>query len=230
MHISRRHIHFLVAVGLLWVAGWVVGQHWTSTRVADPGQWVIQTSGRYPYRERGDFVLAELDLRNGDTVLDIGAGDGYWTEKMAQAVGPEGRVYAGEVEQRQVERLQSHFGDLAQVEPYLCPMDNTGLAENTCDLVFLSQTWHHIDQDVHEGYLKHLRSVVRPTGRLCIIERYLAISQTRSTHGTQISRLTAEAESTGWILLRHSIIPGTDYFMAVFVQRELFQTEGRDAD
>ena len=214
----------MVSFGLLLATGWVLGQHWKSTRIVDPAQCATQGSGRYPYRERSEFVLAELDLRSGDIVLDIGAGDGFWAEKMAEAIGPQGTIYAGEVEQRQVDQLKRRFGDLPQVEPYLCPTDNTGLAEDSCDLVFLSQTWHHIAGDVHESYLQHLRSVVRPTGRLCIIERYLAISQTRSTHGTLISKLTAQAESTGWILLRHHIIPGTDYFMAIFVQRELFRT------
>jgi len=42
--------------------------------------------------------------------------------------------------------------------------DGTALAENSCDLAFLSKTYHHLNEGSHVDYLRHLRKVVKPAG------------------------------------------------------------------
>ena len=143
-----------------------------STRIESEKQHVLSVSGGYPYRTKADFVLEELDLKPGDVVVDIGAGDGFWSEKMAQAVGKSGTVHAGEISEEKVEKLKKRLEKLPQAKPYVCPTDGTGLEENTCDLAFLSKTYHHLDKDGQIDYLRHLRKVIKPTGRLVVIERY----------------------------------------------------------
>ena len=58
-------------------------QLWRSTRVSDPGRHARAGDSRYPYRAKSQYILAELDLRAGDVVVDIGAGDGWWSAQMA---------------------------------------------------------------------------------------------------------------------------------------------------
>ncbi|MFC1637248.1 class I SAM-dependent methyltransferase [Planctomycetota bacterium] len=140
-----------------------------STRITDAEQHAYSGTGRYPYREKSVYVLKELDLKPGDTVVDIGAGDGWWTRKMAEAVGPEGVIHASEVVQKLVDTMKEEFADISQIKPYLSPTDSTSLAENSCDLAFLSKTYHHLDEGSHVDYLRHLKKVVKPMGRLCVI-------------------------------------------------------------
>ena len=141
-----------------------------STRIVDANQHAYIGSGGYPYRQKSDYVLKELDLKAGDVVVDIGAGDGFWARQMAQAVGTEGIIHASEVEQKKVDDMKEKLADMPQIKPYLSPFDGTALPENSCDLAFLSKTYHHLNEGGHVDYLCHLRKVVKPTGRLCVIE------------------------------------------------------------
>ena len=197
-----------------------------STRVVDKDQYARTAKGGYPYREKSDYVLKELDLKPGDAVVDIGAGDGWWSEKMAQAVGPEGAIHAGEVSDDKVAKMKKKFADMPQVKPYRCPLDGTGLEENTCDLAFLSKTYHHLDKDGQVKYLKGLCSVVKPTGRLVVIEHYQELATGRARdHAWSPGLLTQQAEQAGWILVRCEMLAGTNHFFAIFVQKELFGVE-----
>lgn len=226
----RRISLLLMAILLLIVtagASTVVNStdSWQGTRVTDSNQHQPAGTGRYPYRAKSDYVLRELDLRPGDVVVDIGAGDGFWAERMAALVGKEGTIYASEVEQNKVDRMKEKFGDLPQLKPYLCPTDGTGLQENSCELAFLSKTYHHLEADGRVDYLRHLRKVVRPTGRLCVIERYAGIAGQRGSHDMLLSQLVKQAEQAGWIAVRYELMTGTYHYIAIFVQKELFPPE-----
>jgi ubiquinone/menaquinone biosynthesis C-methylase UbiE len=199
-----------------------------STRVIEPNQHACTGGGGYPYRNKSEYVLKELDLRPGDVVVDIGAGDGWWAEKMARFVGSKGTIYASEVEQGKVDKMKEKFADVNQVKPYLCPTDGTGLADNSCDLAFLSKTYHHLNKGGHVDYLRHLRKIVKPTGRLCVIEKHAGLDSGRgSGHAWLPGLLFEQAEEAGWIPVRYELITGTYHFIAFFVQKELFSPEPR---
>ncbi len=180
--------------------------------------------GGYGYRESADFVIKRLRLRRNSVVVDIGAGDGWWASKMAPGLGPKGAIHAGEIEQKKVDGMKTKWADLKQIKPYLCPTDGTGMEADSCDLAFLSKTYHHLNKDEHVAYLKHLKEVVKPSGKLVIIERHpsLASSGRSAEHGWLPGLLARQAEDAGWMLLRCSLIPGSDHFMATFVQPETF--------
>ena len=200
-----------------------------STRVVEPNQHACAGgSGRYPYREKSEYVLKELDLKPGDVVVDIGAGDGWWAEKMAKFVGPKGAIHASEVEQDKVDRMKEKFEELTHIKPYLCPTDGTGLEENCCDLAFLSKTYHHLNEGGRVDYLRHLRKVIKPAGRLCVIEKHAGLGSERGGgHALLPGLLFEQALEAGWIPVRYELITGTYHFIAFFVQKELFTPEPR---
>ncbi|MHC4993705.1 MAG: class I SAM-dependent methyltransferase, partial [Planctomycetota bacterium] len=200
-----------------------------STRIESAAQTARTTSGSYAYREYADTLIQrELDIRPGDAVLDIGAGDGWWAERFAAQVG-DGIVYALEVDQEKVDKLKEKFAADAHVRPFLGETDSTTLHTDSCSLAFFSQVYHHLDEGGHTAYLKHLRDVVTPTGRLVVIEKYTGIDVGRGDHGTKLSDLLAQAEDAGWAPMRVELMPKTYHFIAIFGQKEMFPLEpGRD--
>ncbi len=113
------------------------------------------------FKTRKEYIAKELDLREGDVVVDLGAGDGAWSELMARLVGPTGAVHAGEVEQKKVDQMMMKFTALPQLHPYLCLTDGTGLPPASCDLAFIAAVYHHFEKGAQVTYLQGLRSVLK---------------------------------------------------------------------
>jgi arsenite methyltransferase len=141
-------------------------------------------------------VIAALKLQPGAVVADLGAGGGYFTFRLAEAVGPGGKVYAVDVDPDMVELVAKGAKDKGQtnIETILAKPDNPLLPEAGVDLIFTSNTYHHIDNRV--AYLANLRRFLRPGGRVAIVE----------------------FDRRGWLegLLRH-------YTPSEFIQREMEQ-------
>lgn len=175
------------------------------------------------YREAADYVVRRLGLRRNSIVVDIGAGDGWWASKMAGKLGPKGVVYAGDVDQKKVDAMKEKWTSVPQIKPYLCPTNGTGLSENSCDVAFISKTYHHFGKDTHIDYLRPLKKVLKPSGQVVIIERHADLARGRGKeHAWQPGLLGYQGEQAGWMLLRCETIPGSDHFMVTFVSPEAF--------
>src|SRR5262249_32059366 len=96
--------------------------------------------------QRPDEVVALLGLRPGMTVVDLGAGTGYFEPQLARAVGPSGRVLALDVEPDMVRYLRERAAraGLANVEARTVAPDDPGLGAGTVDRVLIVDTWHHL--------------------------------------------------------------------------------------
>lgn len=115
-------------------------------------------------------VIAALEIPPGATVADVGAGSGYFTFKLAEAVGPIGKVYAVDIDPDMVDLIGRTAKEkaVANVEPILAKPKDSLLPENSIDLIFTSNTYHHIENRV--AYFAALRQKLRPGGKLAIVE------------------------------------------------------------
>jgi hypothetical protein len=146
-------------------------------------------------------------------------------EEPEPAYTVEGTVHAAEVSKKMVDKLKKKHTATPQIKPYLCKTDGTGLKANSCDVAFLSQAYHHLGKGKHVDYLKHLRTVIKPTGRVVIIEKYIENGMGAGTHGTLLSRLILQAEQAGWVPVRVELMTGTYHYIAILAQKDLFPPE-----
>jgi arsenite methyltransferase len=120
--------------------------------------------------QQRDRVIESLQVRPGDRIADVGSGGGYFTFSLAKAVGPEGKVYAVDVDEEMNDLVaqQAKKEGVGNVEVILAKPDDPLLPTSGIDLIFTSNTYHHIENRVN--YLTNLRRYLRPNGRIAIVE------------------------------------------------------------
>ena len=120
--------------------------------------------------QQPEKVIAALQIRPGDHVADLGAGGGYFTFKLANAVGPTGKVYAVDIDREMTDLIaqQAQKDAVGNVATIVAKADDPLLPQAGVDLVFTSNTYHHIGNRV--AYFADLRKYLRPGGKIAIID------------------------------------------------------------
>jgi ubiquinone/menaquinone biosynthesis C-methylase UbiE len=135
-------------------------QHWTQV-FDDPGRDAWQ---------KPDEVVRALGVAPGQTVVDLGAGTGYFSVRLARTVGAGGHVLALDVEPRLVAYMKDRAAKeaLPQMVAQQVPADDPQLPAAGVDLVLVVDTWHHLDDRLH--YLVKLAAGLKPGGHLAIVD------------------------------------------------------------
>jgi ubiquinone/menaquinone biosynthesis C-methylase UbiE len=116
-------------------------------------------------------VVAMLRLRGGMSVADIGPGSGFFTIPFARAVEPSGRVFAVDLQPRMLEILGEKLresGAPRNIQLVHGAAHETRLEEGTCDLVFMGNVWHELDDAA--AFCREAARILRPEGRLAILD------------------------------------------------------------
>jgi SAM-dependent methyltransferase len=146
------------------------------------------------------LLVGSLGITRGTTVADVGAGTGYFLPHLADAVGPDGKVLAVDIERSLVRHMRERVRDagLGQVEVRLGAPDDPALVGGEVDLVLLVDTYHHIDGRVE--WFGRLKQSVRPGGRLAIVDfkaGELPVGPPPA-HRIPKERVDAELAEAGW--------------------------------
>jgi predicted methyltransferase len=129
----------------------------------------LESENRDIFKHRKE-IMGLLNLRPGLDVADIGAGTGFFSQMMATEVGPDGTVYAVELSRNFFENLKKIATEesLPNLKPVLCDEQSTKLPAESVDLVFVCDTYHHIEFPYHA--LGSIHQALRPNGQLLIID------------------------------------------------------------
>ena len=189
-------------------------------RLPAPLQRAVFKGGQRSDRLRDpDAVVAALGVRPGDRVADLGPGYGHLTLRLAMAVAPDGICYAADADAETVDDLRRAADDrgVTTLRPVLTSPRRLELPEPV-DLLFVSATYHHLRRPVH--YFKEARSLLRPTGRVAILESRLegVAARWMNPHGSVSSRVQTQMRRAGYELVEtHNIVRG--HWFAVFKPR-----------
>jgi arsenite methyltransferase len=137
----------------------------------DTAHWagVFESPARAKW-QKPDEVVRALNLKPGQTVVDIGAGTGYFTRRFARAVGPSGKAIGLEIEPGMVAYMEADAKKLKlpNYQARLVKPDDPELAPHSVDVAFFCNVLHHIDDRV--AYLRKLRSALKPGGRVAVLD------------------------------------------------------------
>jgi SAM-dependent methyltransferase len=172
-------------------------------RFEDAEHWakVFEDSARDAW-QLPDHVLGFLALDSAALVADIGSATGYFDVRFARAV-PHGKVYAIDIEPNLVEYLnrRAEREGLGNLVSLLGEPADPKIPEPV-DLIFLCDTYHHIDDRV--AYFHRLTGQLRPGGRLVVIDfkpGELPVGP-GPDHKVERERITAELYAAGFDLKR----------------------------
>ena len=175
----------------------------------------VRTGDRARYRKRAFFDRPERDkeerpeqlidalhIRPGATVADVGSGIGYFTRRLAEKVGPRGKVYAVDVQQEMLDRTKATIdkSKLTNVEYILALETNPRLPNASIDLAFLAY-WSHEFADP-EATMSAIRRALKPGGRVVILEyaKESKIAPASPLHKMSFDEIRREIEPMGFVI------------------------------
>jgi len=152
LRIFRRSVQILCAVGLVLSISAILS-------APDRDTW-----------QRPDEVMDAMEAHLGSTVADVGAGEGWFTRKLAQRVGATGTVFAVDVQPAMVEEIR-HWSveeHLRQVIPSLGAEDDPHLPDGQVDAVLVVNAYH--EMKAYDAMLHSFYQALKLGCRLVIIE------------------------------------------------------------
>jgi tRNA A58 N-methylase Trm61 len=180
----------------------ITGRKYAGVMGAGGAGWLVRPERES--EEQPDAALNAMGNSKGSTVADVGAGAGYMTWRMAELVGPEGKVYANDIQPQMLDLLRKNIEarHLTNVEPVLGAIDDPKLPRGAIDLILLVDVYHEFSQP--QSMLRHMRESLKPAGRLVLVEYRAEDPQVpiRPEHKMTVAQVKAELEPEGFRLDR----------------------------
>ena len=121
--------------------------------------------------QKPDQIMDALGIADGSTVADIGAGAGWFTIILARRVGPNGTVYAEDVQRQMLEAIRRRVSreGLLNVQGLLGTSTDPRLPERALDAILVVDMYSEVDVDDRVTFLRNLARALKPNGRIGIV-------------------------------------------------------------
>lgn len=165
--------------------------------VSDLGSNAFSTEQIRDDRQEAQVVMDQAEITRGMTVADIGAGDGYYTVRLAARVGEDGRVLAQDIDEDALRRLGNRVERerLDNVSIALGETDDAKLPEDSFDRIFMVHMYHEITEPY--ALLWRMRPALREGGQVIVVD----VDRPTDQHGINPQLLFCEFERVGYRLV-----------------------------
>ena len=130
--------------------------------------WLVRESRQR--EEDCETLLKTINVQPGQTVCDMGCGNGFYTLKLAEMVGNEGEVLAVDIQPEMLSMLKEASKNLGaeNIKPILGSVIDPKLPDGEVDLILCVDVYHEFSHPVH--MLREMREALAPGGRLALVE------------------------------------------------------------
>jgi predicted methyltransferase len=181
----------------------------------EKAEW-LEREGR-PETEKPELVIAAMDLKPGMTVAEIGAGTGFFSRRIARAVGPKGKVYAEDIQPQMLDLLKQRAAKegIGNILPVLGTETDPKLSAHAIDRVLLVDVYHEFQKP--EPMLAAIRDCLAPGGTVILVEYRLegdTASYINIKHRMSVEQVLPEWTAAGFTLVRRSeVLPSQHIFI-----------------
>lgn len=164
--------------------------------------------------ERGEaqVVMDLANIRPGMTVADIGAGEGYYTVRLAERVGVDGRVLAQDISREALERLGRRVEKerLENISIKLGEASDPQLPSDSFDRIFMVHMYHEVTDPY--AFLWRMWPALNAGGQIIVVESETPVGR----HGLPHTLLFCEFEAIGYVLVEYVERPDIKGYFARF--------------
>jgi ubiquinone/menaquinone biosynthesis C-methylase UbiE len=117
-----------------------------------------------------ETMLAALDVKPGETVCDMGCGNGFYSLELARLVGEEGKVLAVDIQREMLQMLKERAANerITNIELIHGTVVDPKLPEASVDLMLMVDVYHEFSHP--EQMLAAIRKSLKPDGRVALVE------------------------------------------------------------
>lgn len=172
--------------------------------------------------EQPEKVLDTMELEDGDLVVDLGCGNGFYTLRLAKRIAPHGHVFAVDIQQGMLDQLieRKNEAGLKNIYPVLGEPDDPNLPPGKADWILLVDVYHEFAQP--EAMLAKIKDALAPDGKVALLEYRAEETQDPELMPQFIPRdhkMTVEEVMTEWtpagfeLVERHEFLPAQHFFV-----------------
>jgi ubiquinone/menaquinone biosynthesis C-methylase UbiE len=164
----------------------------------DPDAWEQRWNNLQPAGK----VMDAIGVKPGMMVGEVGAGRGRYAVKMAERVGPTGKIYANDIDPGKLQYLlhRCKRDKITNIEIILGTVTDPRLPKGKLDFVYFINTYHHVEKPVE--LMKNILPALKPTGLLVIIEHAPEKATSMGHHCTPKETVLQQAKEAGFKMVR----------------------------
>jgi predicted methyltransferase len=156
--------------------------------------------------QRPNEVMDILKIRPGSVVADIGAGKGYFTFRLAERVGPTGKVYSEDIVDEVIADLRKRANErnLRQIELVKGTERDPRLPANSLEAALIVDSYHEFSD--YDAMLRGIQAAMKPGALLGIIDKEeeggLSRTEYQARHAIAADVVVDDAVRNGFRLVR----------------------------